>query len=157
MVKLDFENTVEERIKKNLFLPLFKKGLKILKREKKLQKASIENVIHLVIVLDGEIQELNRSYRGKNSPTDVLSFSYYEEKGFPGAEDLLGEIVISIDTAKKQAIEHKKTLQEEMQFLFVHGLLHLFGYDHEEENEKKIMFDLQDEILETKSWRALID
>lgn len=157
MLKLDFENTAEKSIKKSLFMTLFKKGLEILKREKKLQKISPEKVIHFVVVTDEEITELNRSYRGKESPTDVLSFSYYEEESFPGNEDLLGEIVISIDTAKKQAKEHKKTLQQEMQFLFVHGLLHLFGYDHEEEDEKKIMFDLQDEILETKSWRSIID
>jgi probable rRNA maturation factor len=62
-----------------------------------------------------------------------------------------------VDTAKKQAQEHGKTILEEMQFLFVHGVLHVFGYDHEEPGERKIMFDLQDKIIGNKSWRPMIE
>lgn len=70
-------------------------------------------------------------------------------------ECLVGEIFISEDTAIRQAREHKKTLKQELQFLFTHGLLHIFGYDHQKLNERRVMFDLQDEILQTKSWREI--
>ena len=69
----------------------------------------------------------------------------------------MGEIIISVATAKKQAREHGKTLNEEMQFLFIHGVLHVFGFDHIKTAERKIMFDLQDKIIGNKSWRAIAD
>ncbi len=170
-ITLEFENHIKgSRISKKDFDLYFKKGLKILEREKRLNKAlkgrskknKIAPRIDLTIVNDQAIKKLNKEYRGKNKPTDVLSFSYIEENnsfkngGFP-QEDLLGEIAISIDTAKKQAKEHHKTLNEELQFLFVHGLFHVFGYDHEEEEERKEMFDLQDEVVGDKSWRKIIE
>ncbi len=108
------------------------------------------------MVTDKQISALNQEYRGNSKPTDVLSFSYYDEAGFPG-ENLLGEIAISLPTAQKQAKEHKKSLKEEVQFLFIHGLLHVFGYDHEQLDERKVMFDLQDEIWGSNEWRPLID
>jgi probable rRNA maturation factor len=148
---LDFENKIaKQQVQKSFFTALLKRGLQILERDTK------GGTIHLTIVTDQEIAELNKMYRGKNSPTDVLSFSYLEEKGFPG-ENLIGEIAISLETARKQAKEHQKTLKQELQFLFVHGLLHIFGYDHEKTADRKEMFDLQDEILGTKMWREIID
>lgn len=110
----------------------------------------------LTIVGDKEIHALNREYRGVDKTTDVLSFSYFGEKRFPG-DDAVGEIVISLQTAKKQAKDHGKTLNEELQFLFLHGLLHVFGFDHIKKNERKTMFDLQDKIIGNKSWRKIAD
>ncbi len=119
--------------------------------------------MQLVLVEDQDIALLNAAYRHKDGPTDVISLSYFKEAVFPRKKkvqatgDLVGEIMISVDTAKRQALEHGKTLKEELQFLFVHGVLHVFGYDHEKAAERKIMFDLQDEVLGTKSWRKIID
>lgn len=160
MISLDFEQRAKSHpIEKSIFSNLLKRGFELLLKQphlRSLLKKIQHGVIHLVMVDDKEISVLNKDYRGKNQPTDVLSFSYFEEERFPG-EDLLGEIVISVQTAKQQAQEHNKTLRQELQFLFVHGLLHIFGYDHEKASERKIMFDLQDEILGTKSWREIID
>lgn len=82
------------------------------------------------LVRDAEIHALNRDYRGKDRPTDVLSFSLREgESGEMSAA--LGDVVISLDTAVRQAAENGFTLAEEVDRLFIHGILHLAGYDHE--------------------------
>lgn len=157
MFTLDFEEHLKGYgIKKSFFTNYFKLGIEVLEREGKLKKFPQGGSIHLVMLSDEQIAELNSQYRQKNKPTDVLSFSYYEEAGFPG-ENLIGEIAISLPTAKKQAKEHRKTLKQEVQFLFIHGLLHVFGYDHELADERKVMFDLQDEIWGTNEWRAIIE
>lgn len=81
---------------------------------------------------DAEIRELNRRFRKKNKATDVLSFEGDSELFVP----VLGDIVISIDTAHKQAEELGHTLLDELSVLFVHGLLHLLGYDHEKGDDE---------------------
>ena len=97
--------------------------------------------ISLLITDDETIHNLNKEYRQKDKPTDVLSFPMDDEV-------LLGDIVISIDTAKKQAEEREINIDREAAFLFIHGLLHLLGYDHETSAEdEKEMFALQEEIL----------
>ena len=94
------------------------------------------NSLSVVLTDDIEIHELNRCYRGKDKPTDVLSFSQLE--GNEGVcSDSLGDIVISIDTAKRQAIKFKCSFEEELLRLLVHGVLHLFGYDHERVSASK--------------------
>ncbi|MCV6608683.1 MAG: rRNA maturation RNase YbeY [Campylobacterales bacterium] len=86
--------------------------------------------VELVLVDDNEIQDLNKEHRGKDKPTDVLSFPFESEfKHLP-----LGSIIISVDTAKRQANEEGNSLEMELQILFLHGLLHLQGYDHETDN-----------------------
>ena len=97
--------------------------------------------MNVVFVNDTYIQALNKSYRKKDTPTDVLSFNY------GGDSKLIGEIYISIDTAKRQAKEYKHTLQDELAKLFVHGVLHIHGYDHETEKEYKIMAELEEKVL----------
>ncbi len=82
------------------------------------------------LVRDGEIRELNRRYRCKDQPTDVLAFALREgEFGVVGGA--LGDVVISLDTARRQALEYRGTLIDEVDRLLVHGILHLAGYDHE--------------------------
>ncbi|MBP1044114.1 rRNA maturation RNase YbeY [Vagococcus sp. BWB3-3] len=103
------------------------------------------------------IQEINREYRQKDSPTDVISFAL-EELGegelpviFEGADALprnLGDIMISVEKAKEQALEYDHTYERELGFLAVHGFLHLNGYDHMTEEDEKEMFDLQRKILD---------
>ena len=97
--------------------------------------------ISLLITNDETIHLLNKEYRQKDKPTDVLSFPMEDEV-------MLGDIVISLDTAKNQAQEREIGLDREIAFLFIHGLLHLLGYDHETSAEdEKEMFALQEEIL----------
>ena len=86
--------------------------------------------LSLLLVSDREMHRLNRSWRGKDRPTDVLAFAQAEGPG--GApEGLLGDVVISVDTARRQAVELGHSLAREAARLLVHGLLHLLGYDHE--------------------------
>jgi len=86
--------------------------------------------LSLSLVRDAEIRRLNRSYRGKDRPTDVLSFSLREGE-FGGLASALGDVVISLETAKRQGRQNRLTLEQEVDRLLVHGILHLAGYDHE--------------------------
>jgi probable rRNA maturation factor len=95
---------------------------------------------------DKNMKIMNNKYRKINKTTDVISFALHDFKKFK--TDLLGEIFIGIDTAKKDAKKLKISLQKEINLLFIHGLLHLLGYDHNNKKKEKIMFKLQNEILE---------
>lgn len=107
---------------------------------KDLESESIpKSVSELSVVLtdDSEIAELNESYRGKQGPTDVLSFSQLEGEG--AASTTLGDLVISVETAKRQAEEFGVSLHDELNRLMVHGVLHLFGYDHENVSDEEVL------------------
>jgi probable rRNA maturation factor len=93
------------------------------------------------------IEKLNREHRKKNKPTDVLAFPLYDrdpDRNLPGA---LGDIVISLDTAFRQAKERRQSLLREVTFLLAHGLLHLIGYDHQTKKEERVMNAKSDELL----------
>lgn len=119
----------------------------------KREGVSNEAEMSVNFVRDGEIQELNRNYRQKNTPTDVISFAMQDrvdgEMDIQGADIpiILGDIVISVDRAKDQAEEYGHTLEREIAFLTIHGFLHLLGYDHMTETDEKEMFAKQREIL----------
>jgi probable rRNA maturation factor len=101
----------------------------IIKLSKHLDCADKE--ISLYFVNDQTIQQLNKQYRNKDKPTDVLSFSLQEGEFGNINPHILGDIVISLDTAAAEASENSFSLDEEINFLIIHGLLHLLGYDHE--------------------------
>lgn len=108
-----------------------------------------------VTFVDNErIQEINREYRDKDMPTDVISFAL-EEMGEDeidiigtDAPRTLGDIIISIPKAKEQAVEYGHSFERELGFLSVHGFLHLLGYDHQTEADEKNMFERQEKILQ---------
>ncbi len=100
------------------------------------------------LVNDSYIKKLNKLYRSKNEPTDVLSFS--APKGVPSLKNFLGDIIISVQTAKKNAKQEGVSLKEEFVRLTVHGLLHLLGYNHEagtKKNEVQRMMNLQEKVI----------
>lgn len=103
------------------------------------------------IVDNKTIHEINKTYRGVDRPTDVISFAFLddEQEMIPqdGSPISLGEIIISHQKAEEQAKEYGHSLEREMSFLFVHGMLHLLGYDHMTKEDEIVMFNLQDEIL----------
>ena len=112
------------------------KAAKTTARRLKLKAARILKILgrdaaELSLVLTGnsEIRELNRRYRHKNEPTDVLSFPLGDH--LPGGHALLGDVIISVERAKSQARERGKTMEAELETLLIHGILHLLGYDHE--------------------------
>jgi probable rRNA maturation factor len=99
---------------------------------------------------DGEMQELNRQYREIDAPTDVLSFSHEEGEDIPQVEGMpryLGDVVLSVDTIARQAASVGHSTDKETAILLAHGLLHLLGYDHAEDDEAKVMFGKQDELV----------
>lgn len=127
--------------------------------------------VALTFVDDEAIRELNKQYRGLDKPTDVLSFAMQEigdeeleiiygeddfedsddadgEAEVDGFEEPLGDIVISVPRAIAQAEEYGHSVDRELGFLFVHGFLHLIGYDHQTEEEEKAMFGKQEQILQ---------
>ncbi|KAB2952280.1 rRNA maturation RNase YbeY [Heliorestis acidaminivorans] len=109
--------------------------------------------ISLLLTNDHKIKELNKSYRNIDKATDVLSFAMEEQSDEeldfddPTEGQILGDIVISLDRAKEQAEEYGHTLERELGFLFVHGMFHLLGYDHETEEEKEEMRVLEEKVL----------
>jgi probable rRNA maturation factor len=113
---------------------------------------SNEIEISLLITDNTHIRELNRDYRGKDEPTDVLSFAFLEDENHLAMAGnkalLLGEIIISIEKAAEQAASIGQTIEQELVFLFVHGLLHLLGYDHIEPEEEMAMRKRQREIMQ---------
>lgn len=87
--------------------------------------------ISVLLCDDAEIHDLNREYRGKDKPTDVLSFSQIEGEPFPG-QAALGDIVISLETAERQAAKFGNNFPQELLRLLVHGVHHLLGFEHED-------------------------
>ncbi len=108
--------------------------------------------VDITIVDDEEIHALNRDYRNVDRPTDVLSFALDEDDEdepelMEGQPHLLGDIIISAETAKRQGEEFGHGLEREIVYLAVHGLLHLLGYDHMEEEDKVVMRAKEEEAL----------
>ncbi|MFJ7927896.1 rRNA maturation RNase YbeY [Peribacillus sp. NPDC096448] len=120
------------------------------------RKENIEKDTELSVTFvdNNRIQEINKEYRHKDSATDVISFALEEmgedEVEIVGAEmpRMLGDIIISIERTKEQAEEYGHSFDRELGFLALHGFLHLLGFDHMNEEDEKVMFTKQKEILE---------
>jgi probable rRNA maturation factor len=110
-------------------------------------KAKVTGAAELSIVLtnDAEQRILNRDYRGKDAPTNVLSFPQIEP--FSPVRGLIGDIVLARETLEREALELGKPLSEHFAHLVVHGFLHILGYDHTEEDEALVMEGLETQIL----------
>ena len=92
--------------------------------------------ISILLADDKKMRELNSQYRGQDRSTDVLSFPQNEGKEKGLTPHLLGDVVISTVTARRQATQHELSLEEELVLLLTHGILHLLGYDHERSDEE---------------------
>ena len=116
-------------------------------------KLKFDPIISVSLVDNEFIHQINRDYRGIDRPTDVISFAFLDNEDrnavYKSKDPVcLGDIYISVDKAKEQAEEYGHSLKRELSFLFVHGLLHLLGYDHMIEEEKKEMRAREEAILE---------
>lgn len=123
------------------------------------ERLEIEDSAEMSVTLvdNDEIQTINKEYRGKDQPTDVISFAI-EDEAEEDVFDLdlsqfdiprqLGDIIISFDRLQEQAQSYGHSIERELGFLCVHGFLHLNGYDHQNEADEKEMFSLQESILE---------
>ena len=120
----------------------------------RLENYQSENAEVSVLYTDDKfISELNLRYRGVEGPTDVLSFALKEDEDQDGEvpledmPDVLGDIVVSLETAARQAEAERKTLEQEVALLLAHATLHLLGYDHDEPEKEAVMWKRQGEIL----------
>ena len=129
-MKFSFQNNTNLTVEKSLFTEILK-------------HFSEDNTVELLLTNNKEIQTLNKRFRHIDKPTDVLSFPLNDP-------NLLGQIVISVDKAKTQAKELNQSLEEELKFLFTHGILHLHGYDHKTPKEEEIMLKETYKILNRK-------
>ena len=120
-------------------LPSFVKLLTLIERRVRPENG----ILNVVLISDETMKPMNRKYRGKNKTTDVLTFNYVDGS----RDDLRGEIYISIPTAERQTKEVSWTLAEELNKLFVHGVLHFFGYDHVKESDYRVMKLIEDDII----------
>lgn len=141
MLKLEFSNKTDTKISKNFFSSLLKQA----------QKSVLINqngVISLVLLKNKEICQINKRYRNIDSPTDVISFAYNESEKFP--DKYVGEIFISLEKVQENAKRIRKSFLEELKFIFAHGVLHLFGYDHGTKAEKQKMDTAMNKFLDSK-------
>jgi len=114
-------------------------------------KVDEETEISILFTDDKFIRSLNNKYRGIDKPTDVLSFGLQEgavKSPDVESDKLLGDIIISLETAQRQADALNHSMEKELTVLLIHGLLHLTGYDHKEDKDYKIMREKESEILE---------
>ncbi len=103
--------------------------------------------LSIVLCDDAFIHPINKDYRAKDKPTDVLSFSQREGEFAFQDDNILGDVIISVETAQRQAKERKHSTENEIKILLIHGILHLLGYDHIEDNEAEVMQKKERELL----------
>jgi len=144
MDNVEIFNETNEEIKD---LEILKPLLEYARTYENLENTELE---FSVIIVDNErIHEINKEYRNIDRPTDVISFALEDNKEFDFENyRVLGDIYISIDKVKEQAKEYGHSEKRELAFLTIHGFLHLLGYDHMKEEDEKVMFKKQEEILD---------
>ncbi len=119
-------------------------------RALKLQDVPNPSELSILLADDATVRELNRRYRDTDAATDVLSFAQMEGEVFARPEESpphLGDVVISVETARRQGDEHGVALQDELSHLLVHGILHLLGHDHEDAAASTAMRLLEEQLL----------
>lgn len=145
-MNLDFNTEITQNVEEyeELYNKLFKKTISML-------HIKHECMMSVTFVTKDVIHQINRDYRNIDRPTDVISFAFLDdenEKNIKSEFPLdLGEIYICYEVADENRVSYGNSLKRELCFLFVHGLLHLLGYDHMTKEDEEVMFPLQEEIL----------
>lgn len=132
-------NQTELQVNENDWIDFSEKILRLLDSPE-------DTELSLTFVNNEEIHKLNKEYRQKDYATDVLSFPFENEFNLP-INNILGDIIISLQKAESQAQEYGHSFNRELGFLIVHGILHLNGYDHETKEDEEKMFSLQKKLL----------
>lgn len=150
MLKLSINRETKCRVTNKAFSSILQKFEKVMKSVINAKLAKRAGTVDLVLMDDEAIAGLNAEYRGKKGPTDVITFAYLEvtEYAEVDGEVAVADVFISVDTAKKQAKEKKHSLEREMMVLFVHGMLHAFGFDHNTDEEEEEMEGWAKKVLE---------
>ncbi|MBP5301473.1 MAG: rRNA maturation RNase YbeY [Bacilli bacterium] len=152
---IDFNNFYDFEVKKK-----YKKIIKITDLILKKERCNKFYLIEVNFIDDKTIKKINNHFRNINKTTDVISLSFLQNSILEINNKkyvFLGEIDISIDHVKKQAQKYKNTFFYELFFLYIHGLLHLLGYDHTKLKDAKIMMNKHKEILEKNKWLKKIN
>ncbi len=111
----------------------------------------------ILLLDDAGIRKLNRAYLKKDRPTDVISFPQHDHVNRSGGMRLLGDVAISLETARRQALQEGRRFKEECAVLLIHGILHLLGYDHEASpREEREMAARERELLRTVQQQKLV-
>ena len=139
VVKIEIFNNSSHKIELDDFKKYFLSIMKDLKVE--------DALVNIIIIDNEEIKKINKEYRNIDNVTDVISFAL-EDVEFKIPFRVLGDIYISYDKVIEQALKYEHSEKRELYFLATHGLLHLLGYDHMNEEDEKIMFSLQRELLD---------
>ncbi|MBI5754591.1 rRNA maturation RNase YbeY [Candidatus Peregrinibacteria bacterium] len=149
MLYLILNNTTQFSIQKIFFDHILQTCKKILRKEASyFSKNIFSGTLTLILVSDQKIRRLNKIHRKQDSATDVLTFSFLEGMTFPPHNEI-GEIYLSMDRAKAQAQIMGHDMFDELRILFIHGVLHAFGFEHENGGrEAQVMHDLEKKILE---------
>lgn len=145
-MELEINSEIEQNIDeyRDIYPRLLEKALKML-------NVTTNVIMSVTFVEEDMIHEINKTYRNIDRPTDVISFAFLDDKSEKIVGDVpldLGEIYICYDVADKNRLSYNNSLKRELCFLFVHGLLHLLGYDHMAKEDEEVMFPLQEKILE---------
>lgn len=160
MVNIDFYTNYEDEAKiaiYNSFITEYSERINyIIKEALRLNNINFENVyVGIGVVTKERINELNKEFRNVDRPTDVLSFPMFSREELENdmeyinqdEEVSIGDIVLCLEVIEKQALEYGTGLNREMLYMITHGICHLLGYDHMEENEKKEMRTMEEKIL----------
>lgn len=148
-----FEIIYQDIEEKEQYERVIRKVLEYCFKEENIESSNME--ITITLTTPENIKKINRKYRNIDKATDVLSFPMFEkdeldkkikEKDFEH-EDILGDIIISIEKVEKQAKEYGHSFERELSYMLVHGFYHLMGYDHIKEEDKKIMRPKEEKIL----------
>ena len=150
-----FEIIYKDIEENEIYEEVIKKVLKECFKEEKITNSKLS--ITITLTNPQNIQEINKEYRNIDKPTDVLSFPMFEKEELDAKiekkdfeyEDILGDIIISIEKVKEQAEEYGHSFERELSYMIVHGFYHLMGYDHIEEEDKKIMRPKEEKILKS--------
>lgn len=148
----NFENYTDFKYDKKTIRKILKT---LLKKKKVYEKSCLKDIeiktlsADFVFCNDEFIHKINREYRGFDKPTDVISFALFsdDQQSVILDEINLGEIIVSVDTAKKQAKNGGHSVEKEIYYLICHGLLHLLGFDHQTQKEYNFMVDIQNCVI----------
>ena len=149
-MKLNYLNKTSRKIPKTFFTSFVKNGESVISQRilKLCPGFEVKDLtLSLTLICDDEMTPLHEEWRLKKGPTDVLSFSFVEKPSDFPFDGNVGDIVISVDTIAMQAKKHKCSFQQELAKMFVHGFLHIFGYDHETDREEAEMEKFAKRIL----------
>ncbi len=150
-----YEIIYEDVEEKKEYDEVIKKVLSQCFKEENMEDSNL--YVTITLTTPKRIQEINRQYRNIDKATDVLSFPMFEKDELDNIianrkfenEDILGDIIISVEKVKEQAIEYEHSFERELSYMVVHGFYHLMGYDHIEDDDRKIMRAKEEKILET--------